>query len=134
MFARYRVNDLVDNSTCEGAPVIFEYSPTYYNLFGRIDYQAKIGTLTTDLTMIKPGAIHRANGGYLIAQARDLLTSSLAWETLKRTLRSGEVRIENIGEQYSPLPSTTLRPQPIPVNCKIDLFVKTPRQPGARWG
>ena len=121
MFARYRVNDLVDNSTCEGAPVIFEYSPTYYNLFGRIDYQAKIGTLTTDLTMIKPGAIHRANGGYLIAQARDLLTSPLAWETLKRTLRSGEVRIENIGEQYSPLPSTTLRPQPIPVNCKIVL-------------
>ncbi|MCH8205528.1 MAG: AAA family ATPase [Chloroflexi bacterium] len=120
-FGRYRVNDLVDNSTCEGAPVIFEYSPTYYNLFGRIDYQAKMGTLTTDLTMVRPGAIHRANGGYLVVQARDLLASPLSWETLKRTLRSGEVRIENIGEQYSPLPSTTLRPQPIPVNCKIVL-------------
>ena len=119
VFSRYRVNDLVDNSTCEGAPVIFEYSPTYYNLFGRIDYQARVGTLTTDLTMVKPGALHRANGGYLVVQARDLLSSPLSWETLKRTLRSGEVRIENIGEQLSPLPSVTLRPQPIPVNCKI---------------
>ena len=118
-FVRYRVNDLVDNTSCEGAPVLFEYSPTYYNLFGRIDYRARIGTFTTDLTMIKPGAIHRANGGYLVLQARDLLFNSLSWETLKRTLRGREVRIENIGEQYSPLPSATLRPQPIPINTKI---------------
>ena len=115
---RYRVNDLVDNATCVAAPVIFEDSPTYYNLFGRIDYQARVGTFTTDLTMIKAGSIHRANGGYLVVQAKDLLTSPLSWETLKRTLRSGEIRVENIGEQQSPLPSTTLRPQPIPVNIK----------------
>ena len=121
MFAKYRVNDLVDNATCDGAPVIFEYSPTYYNLFGRIDYKARVGTLTTDLTMIKPGALHLANGGYLVIQARDLLMSPLSWETLKRTLRSGEVRIENIGEQLSPLPSATLRPQPIPINAKVVL-------------
>ena len=120
-FLRYRVNDLVDNSSCEGAPVIFEYSPTYYNLFGRIDYRARVGTLTTDLTMVKAGAIHRANGGYLVLQARDLLMSPLWWETLKRSLRSKEVRIENIGEQYSPLPSSTLRPHPIPLNAKIIL-------------
>ena len=66
IFARYRINDLVDNTSCDGAPVIIEYSPTYYNLFGRIDYKAGIGTFTTDLTMIKAGAIHRANGGYLV--------------------------------------------------------------------
>ena len=120
-FIKYRVNDLVDNSTCEGAPVIFEYSPTYYNLFGRIDYRARVGTMTTDLTMIKAGSMHRANGGYLVLQARDLLMNPFSWETLKRTMRSGEVRIENIGEQASPLPSSTLRPQPIPVNAKIVL-------------
>ena len=121
IFAKYRVNDVVDNATCEAAPVIFEYSPTYYNLFGRIDYRARFGTLTTDLTMIRPGALHLANGGYLVLQARDLIMSPLSWETLKRTLRSGEVRIENIGEQMSPLPSATLRPQPIPINAKIIL-------------
>ena len=120
-FPRYRVNDLVDNTTCEGAPVIFEYSPNYYNLFGRIDYRARVGTLTTDLTMVKAGAIHRANGGYLVVQARDLLLSPLSWDSLKRSLRTGEVRIENIGEQYNPLPSATLRPEPIPINAKIIL-------------
>ena len=109
-FVKYRVNDLVDNTVCEGAPVIFEYSPTYYNLFGRIDYRARVGAVTTDLTMVKSGAIHRANGGYLVLQARDLLLSPLSWETLKRSLRSGDVRIENTGEQYSPLPTATLRP------------------------
>ena len=125
VFVRYRVNDIVDNTASIGAPVVFEYSPTYYNLFGRIDYQARDGTLMTDLTMIKPGALHRANGGYLVMQARDLLSSPLSWETLKRTLRAGQIRIENIGEQYSPLPSTTLRPQPIPINAKI-IVVGTP--------
>ena len=121
VLARYRVNDLVDNTTCEGAPIIFEFSPTYYNLFGRIDYRARIGTMTTDLTMIKPGAIHRANGGYLVLQARDLLLSPLSWDTLKRTMRSGHASIENMGEQLSPLPSATLRPEPIPVQAKVVL-------------
>ena len=121
VFVRYRVNDLIDNTNCEGAPVVFEYSPTYYNLFGRIDYRARMGAVTTDLTLIRPGAIHRANGGYLVVQARDLLTAPLAWDTLKRTLRSGQVRIENIGEQLSPLPSSTLRPQEIPINTKVIL-------------
>ena len=102
LFARYRVNDLVDNATCEAAPVVFEYSPTYYNLFGRIDYQARVGTLTTDFTMIKAGSLHRANGGYLVLQARDVLASPLSWETLKRTLRSREIRIENMGGAEQP--------------------------------
>ena len=125
VFGRYRVNDLVDNTSCVGAPVIFEHSPTYYNLFGRIEYKARVGTFTTDLTMIKCGSLHKASGGYLIVQARDLLSTPLSWETLKRTLRSGELRIENIGEQYSPLPSSTLRPAPIPFNARI-IMVGTP--------
>lgn len=125
IFVRYRVNDLVDNTECGGAPVVYESSPTYYNLFGRIDYRARVGTFTTDLTMIESGAIHRANGGYLVVQARDLLTSPLAWDTLKRTLRSGEVRIENMGEQMSPIPTTTMRPQSIPIDTTI-VMVGTP--------
>ncbi|MDA0770879.1 MAG: ATP-binding protein [Chloroflexi bacterium] len=118
-FVRYKVNCLVDNTNCQGGPVIFEFSPTYYNLFGRIDYRARMGTFTTDLTMIKSGALHRANGGYLVLQARDVLLSPLSWEALKRSLRSGEVRVENIGEQNSPMPSSTLRPQAIPINAKV---------------
>lgn len=118
-FVRYRLNDLVDNTVCVGAPVIFEYSPTYYNLFGRIDYRARYGTLATDHLMIKAGTLHEANGGYLVLQARDLLANRLSWEALKRTLRSKQIRIENIGEQHSPLPSTTLRPQPIPFDAKV---------------
>ena len=119
LFVKYQVNILVDNQGCQGAPVVFEYSPTYYNLFGRIEYRARLGTMVTDLTMIKAGAIHKANGGYLVIQAVDLLTNPLSWNTLKRTLRSQEARIENIGEQYSPIPTATLSPEPIPVKAKI---------------
>lgn len=124
-FVKYRVNDLVDNTSCESAPIVIEHNPTYYNLFGRIDYQTRMGTLNTNHMMVKSGAIHEANGGYLILQARELLANSLAWHTLKRTLRSQEISIENMGEQYSPLPSSTLRPKPIPVNAKI-IVVGTP--------
>ncbi len=125
LFVRYRVNDLVDNSDCRHAPVVFEHNPTYYNLFGRVDYRARMGTLVTDHTMIRSGAMHDASGGFLVLQAHDLLTSPLAWETLKRTLRSGEIRIENIGEQFSQVPSATLRPRPIPVDSKI-IVIGTP--------
>ena len=118
-FIKYRVNDLVDNTSCVGAPIIFEHSPTYYNLFGRIDYRMQYGTPATDHMMIKAGALHVANGGYLVLQARDLLTSALSWDALKRALRSKQIRVENIGEQHSPLPSTTLRPQPIPFEAKV---------------
>ena len=124
-FARYRVNDLIDNTLCNGAPVEFEQNPSYYNLFGRIDYRAVTGMMTTDHTMIRPGAIHRANGGYLVIQARDLLKSGLAWDTLKRVLWSEEIRVENIGEQDTPLPTTSMRPQPIPVSAKV-VLVGTP--------
>ena len=122
---RYRVNYLLDNIACQFAPIIAETNPTYYNLFGRIDYDARMGMLTTDHMMVKGGALHEANGGYLILQARDLLENPLSWQTLKRVLNSGEVRIENIGEQNNPLPSSTLRPKPIPVDAKI-ILVGTP--------
>ena len=115
-FARYKVNVLVDNSETKGAPVIFEYSPTYYNLFGRLDFRPRFGTV---------GTVHRANGGYLAVQAKDVLASPLVWETLKRTLRSGEARIENIGEQYSPIPTSSLNPEAIPLQTKI-VMVGTP--------
>ena len=124
-FVRYKVNYLLDNIACQFAPIIVESNPTYYNLFGRIDYDAHMGMLTTDHMMVKGGALHEANGGYLILQARDLLESPLSWQTLKRVLNSGEVRIENIGEQNNPLPSSTLRPKPIPVDAKI-IMVGTP--------
>ena len=124
-FTRYRVNDLVDNATCVVAPTVVAHNPTYYNLFGRIDYQSRMGTLTTNHMMIKCGALHEANGGYLILQARELLSNPLSWQTLKRTLHSGEIAIENMGEQFSALPSSTLRPRPIPLDAKV-IIVGTP--------
>ena len=125
-FTRYRVNDIVDNTLCDGAPIVFEHNPTYYNLFGRIDYRAHMGVMATDHTMIKSGAIHQANGGYLVLQANDLLASPLSWDTLKRTLRSGEIHIENIGEQNSAFPTSSMRPQPIPLSAKIVLVGSAP--------
>lgn len=118
-FTRYRVNLLIDNSQTVGAPVVIELNPTYYNLFGKTEYRGEFGAMVTDFTMIKPGALHRANGGYLIMQARDLLVSPFSWEGLKRALKSREIRIENIGEQYGLFPTATLRPEPIPLNVKV---------------
>ena len=119
---RYRVNLFVDNSHTEGAPVVVEYQPTYYNLFGRIDYRARLGSMVTDLTMIRSGAVHRANGGYLVLQARDALTGLFVWETLKHTLRSGRSQIENLGEHYTAIPSARIRPMPVPVDVKVVLL------------
>ncbi len=121
-FTRYKVNLLIDHSRAQGAPVIHELNPTYYNLFGKAEYRGEFGAMVTDFTMIKPGAIHRANSGYLILQAREVLTSPLSWEGLKRTLRSREIRIENVAEQYGFLATATLRPEPIPLNVKVVLI------------
>ena len=121
-FDRYKANLIVDNQDQKGAPVVFENNPTYYNLVGRVDFKARLGALTTDFTMIKPGAIHKANGGYLILQAMDLLTNPGSWDALKRTIRSGEARIENIAEQYGLIPTSTLKPEPIPIKIKVVLI------------
>jgi lon-related putative ATP-dependent protease len=118
---RYRVNVLVDNGGAHGAPVVLERNPTYYNLLGRIEYRAAFGTMVTDLHHVKPGALQRANGGFLVLQVADLLRAPLAWEALKRALSTREARVENLGEQYSPNPAATLRPEPIPLDVKVVL-------------
>lgn len=118
-FVRYRVNLLVDNQSTQGAPVVIEANPTFANLFGKLEYRHELGAMVTDFTMIKAGALHRANGGYLIVQAQDLLKNPWAWDGLKRALKSGEVRIESPGEQMGVLPVSALKPQPIPVRVKI---------------
>lgn len=118
---RYGVNVLIDNSETRGAPVVIESNPIYPNLFGTIERQAWFGALFTDFTMIKPGVLHKANGGYLIMKAVDLLRWYLSWEALKRALRDREIRIEDLGELYGLFSTRTIRPEPIPLNIKIVL-------------
>jgi lon-related putative ATP-dependent protease len=112
---------LIDNSETKGAPVVIESNPIYPNLFGTIERQAWFGALFTDFTMIKPGVLHKANGGYLIMKALDLLKWYLSWEALKRALRDREIRIEDLGELYGLFSTRTIRPEPIPLNMKIVL-------------
>ncbi len=116
---RYAVNVLVDNCETKGAPVVYEHNPTYYNVNGQVEYRALFGVLSTDFTMIRPGAAHRANGGYLIVQAHQLLRDFYAWDGLKKILRYKEIRIENIAERYGYAPTTGLKPQPVPVDLKV---------------
>jgi lon-related putative ATP-dependent protease len=119
---RYQVNVLVDHSKSEGAPVIFEDNPSYLNLIGRIEYTAQMGALSTDFNLIKPGALHLANGGYLILEARDLLLNPYAWEGLKRALQSGQLRLESPGQMYGLVSTVSLEPEPIPLNAKVALL------------
>ena len=121
-FRRYQVNVLISHAQNGTAPVIYEDNPTHQNLIGRIEHISQMGTLLTDFTMIKPGALHKANGGYLILDVRKLLMQPFAWEALKRVLRSKEIRIESIAQQYSLIDTTTLEPEPIPVNVKVVLI------------
>lgn len=121
-FTRYEVNVLIDNSTLKGAPVIIETNPTYPNLFGRIEKQAQFGTLFTDFTMIKPGALHRANGGYLVIKAIDLLRSLGSWNALKRAIKNREIRIEDLAEEIGFISTKTLKPMPITLNIKVILI------------
>jgi len=118
-FKKYQVNVLVDHSQSEGAPVIIEQNPTYYNLLGRIEYTAQFGSMTTDFSMVAPGALHKANGGYLILQAMDVLTAFMAWDALKRVIRNHEIKVEDINEQYRLISTTSLKPRPIPCDIKI---------------
>jgi len=121
-FDRYKVNVIVNNAEQKGAPVVVELNPSYYNLLGKTEYKAQFGAMSTDFSMIKSGALHRANGGYLIMHVLDVLTSPLAWDALKRAIRSEEIRIELMGEQYRVIPATTIKPEPIPLNIKIVLI------------
>jgi lon-related putative ATP-dependent protease len=123
---RYEVNVLVDSSELEGSPIVVELNPTYYNLIGRVEYRATLGSTVTDFRQIKAGALHRANGGFLLVHLQDVLQQPRAFEALKRCLASREVRIENLAEQLSPTPTATLRPEPIPLDLKV-VVVGTPQ-------
>ncbi|NLI31885.1 MAG: AAA family ATPase [Deltaproteobacteria bacterium] len=118
---KYEVNVLIDNSETKGAPVVIESNPAYPNLFGSIERQAWFGALFTDHTMIKPGALHKANGGYLVMKSLDLLKWFISYEALKRALRDQEIKIEDLGELYGIFSTRTIRPEPIPLNVKIVL-------------
>ena len=118
---KYDVNVLIDNSETKGSPVVIESNPAYPNLFGSIERQAWFGALFTDHTMIKPGSLHKANGGYLVMKALDLLKWYISYEALKRALRDKEIRIEDLGELYGMFSTRTIRPEPIPLNLKIVL-------------
>ncbi len=122
IFNRYRVNILVTHKNEEGAPIIYENNPTYANLFGEIEHIAQMGTLLTDFNLIKAGALHRANGGYLILDASKVLMQPFVWEGLKRMLRSGEIRIESLGHSLSLISTLTLEPQTIALDTKIVLI------------
>ncbi|MDR3580744.1 MAG: ATP-binding protein [Oryzomonas sp.] len=121
-FERYEVNVLVDNREAKGAPVIFESNPTYNNLFGRIEHVMQYGGVAvTDFTMIRSGALHRANGGYLVIDAREVLINPFVWDSLKRCIRTGEIRIEDVLEQYRFMTMVSLKPEPVPLQAKIIL-------------
>ena len=114
-FRRYQVNVVIDHSATAGAPVVFEDRPTHAALVGRIEHTVEMGALSTDFTLIRPGALHRAAGGYLVLDALRVLQAPWAWESLKRTLRRGEIRLESIGQQLGLTDTVTLEPEPIGV-------------------
>jgi len=120
-FNRYFVNVLVDNSGSSGAPLVYEDHPSYQNLLGRIEHLAQMGTLLTDFTLIKSGALHRANGGYLVLDARKLLSQPFAWEALKRALQARELRLQSLEQVLSMASTISLEPDPIPLNVKVVL-------------
>lgn len=119
---RYQVNVLVDASGATGAPVIYETNPSYLNLVGRVEQMAMMGALITDFTLIKPGALHRANGGYLLLDADKVLSSPYAWEGLKRALQFQQIRIESPAQMMNLSSTISLEPEPIPLDVKVILL------------
>jgi len=119
---KYTVNLLVDNSQTQGAPVIIEFNPSYNNLFGTLEYENRWGMMSTDFTMIKPGSLHLANGGYLILQAKDILSTPFLWEGLKKVLKTNSICIESLRDQLGLVSISTLKPEPIPISVKVILI------------
>ena len=115
----YRVNLFIDNSSLEGCPVVMDSNYSYQNLFGKLEYENYYGALKTDFTMLQPGLMHKANGGYIIFQAKDLLANGICYEELKRVLRVKELSINNAMEQRSQMAMISLKPEPIPLNVKV---------------
>lgn len=124
-YERYRVNVLVSNQEGQGAPVVYEANPTVQNLTGRIEYQAQMGALVTDFTMVHAGALHRAAGGFLILDAYTLLTRPFAWDALKRLLKERKIRIESLAEHLGLISTVSLEPEPIPLQAKV-IVIGTP--------
>ncbi|MGB8437116.1 MAG: ATP-binding protein, partial [Burkholderiales bacterium] len=119
---RYAVNVLVEHGSPDGAPVVTEDHPTFQNLVGRIEHLARFGALVTDFNLIKPGALHRANSGYLLIDAARILAQPFAWEGLKRALLCNEIRIESLGDMYGPISTVSIEPEAIPLHTKVVLF------------
>jgi len=119
---RYGVNVLVDHGQTQGSPVVYEDHPSYPNVLGSVEHISQFGTLVTDFNLIKPGALHLANGGYLMLDARELLLQPYAWEGVKQALRSGEIRVESVGQMLGLTSTVTLDPQPIPLRVKVILL------------
>lgn len=121
-FRKYHVNVIVDNSETSGAPVVLEPNPTYANLIGRIEREVLFGALVTDATLISPGALHRANGGYLVLQIEDVLRAPAAWDALKRALRERAIDIEDMSDALGSATARSLRPERIPLDVKVVLL------------
>lgn len=121
-FNRYAINVLVEHDPQNGAPVVIELNPTYTNLFGRIENEAMFGTLVTDFTLVRSGSLHRANGGYLVLPADDVLRAPLAWDSLKRALRNREITIEDASERLGLLSTRSLQPEAVPLDVKVILI------------
>ncbi len=122
MESNYGVNLLVDNHKTKGAPVIYEAHPSYENLFGRVEYTSEMGALSTTYKLIRPGALHQANGGYLVLEAEKLLEQPFVYGALKRALKSHEIRIESPASEYTGISTITLLPEAVPLNVKIVLI------------
>jgi lon-related putative ATP-dependent protease len=120
-FRRYRVNVLVEHAGKSGAPVVYEDHPTFQNLVGQVEYLSHMGAVSTDFNLIRPGALHRANGGYLILDAFKLLVQPYAWEALKRALQSSQIRIESLGQMLSLVSTVSVKPETIPLDVKVVL-------------
>jgi lon-related putative ATP-dependent protease len=125
-FKKYEVNAVVDNSKASGAPVVFEQNPTYQNLFGRVEKEVQFGIVSTDFTMIRPGSVHKANGGYMVIPVEDLLRNPFAWDGIKTALKTKEVAIEEPGERLGFITTRGLKPQPIPLSLKL-VLIGTPQ-------
>ena len=125
-FDRYKVNVFVTQKDHDTAPVVKENNPTYNNLIGKTEYKSRWGFMATDHNMIRAGALHRANGGYLIIQALDILTNPFSWDALKRALRTREVAPENLADQYGLVSVATIKPSPIPLDVKV-IMVGSPQ-------
>lgn len=116
---KYKVNLIVDHSETKGAPVVVTFNPTYFNLVGEVEYDNEFGNLTTDFMKIKGGLLHKANGGYLIVQAQDVLSAPQAWEALRRVMKTEEINMDSIREQLGVVAAPTLKPEPIPADIKV---------------